>query len=186
MEFKDIVSIGGKPGLYQIVGRRKNGLIVESIDGKNKRFPTTLTQKVSVLEDISIYTIDGEEKLSNVFREILTQSGKGLTVPTSGASKDELGSFMSAILKNYDEDRVYPSDIKKVAQWYNILNEFGDIKTLTEEKKETKEEKGTKKPSTSASKKPGVKKANTKVKATNTKGAGAKKSTVMKASGRGK
>lgn len=188
MELKDIVSIGGKPGLYQIVGRRKNGLIVESIDGKNKRFPTNMTQKVSVLEDISIYTVEGEEKLVNVFREIVNQSEKGLGIPSSGASKDDLAGFMSTVLPSYDVERVYPSDIKKVGQWFSILKEFADIKSLTAEKKsDAKEEKTVKKAaSTSASKKPSVKKTNTKVKTPNSKGAGAKKSTVIKASGRGK
>lgn len=185
MELKDIVSIGGKPGLYHIVGRRTNGLIVESIDGAKKRLPTNMNQKVSVLGDISIYTIEAEEKLSVVLKEIHTQSGKGLSLPEKNASKEDLGEFMSKILKDYDTDKVYPSDIKKIIQWYSILNENSDIVKLTKESKEEKDSKNTGTKAKSTASKKNLSKSTPKVK-TNSKGAGAKKSTVMKASGRGK
>ena len=155
MELKDIVSISGKPGLYNIVGRRKNGLIVESIDKAKKRMPTNLTQKVSVLGDISIYTIEAEEKLAQVFKEVKKQVAAGLELPASGASKDDLGAFMGKVLNNYDTDRVYPSDIKKLIQWYMILDEYADMDKLVEEKKEEKEDsKSDSKAKTSSTKKP--------------------------------
>ena len=78
MELKDVVSIGGKPGLHQVVGRRTNGLIVESIDERKKRTPTSLTQKVSILEDISIYTYESDVKLRDVFKSLDTLVTGGL------------------------------------------------------------------------------------------------------------
>lgn len=185
MELKDIVSVSGKPGLYNIVGRRKNGLIVESIDAAKKRMPTNLTQKVSVLGDISIYTIEAEEKLANVLKELHKQVGAGLVLPASGASKEDLGAFMSKVLKDYDTEKVYSSDIKKLVQWYSILSEHTDITKLVEEKEENKEAKTDTKAKTSSTKKPTAKKSTPKVKA-NSRAGGAKKSSVVKASGRGK
>jgi hypothetical protein len=142
MELKDVVSIGGKPGLYQIVGRRKNGLIVETLDKAKRRMPTNITQKVSVLEDISIYTIDGEARLREVFRTIFEKEKGGTSVPDKAAGKDDLSSFMSEILPDYDEERVYQSDIKKLCQWYYILKEETNLEELVAEQKEESEPEG--------------------------------------------
>ena len=121
LELKDIVSIGGRPGLHKIIGRRQNGLIVETLHEPVKRFPTNLSQKISILEDISIYTMEGDERLGNVFKRIEEEERNGMAVPVKKASPAELKGFMETVLPNYDADQVYNSDIKKVIQWYGLL-----------------------------------------------------------------
>ena len=123
MELKDVVSIAGKPGLNLIVGQRPNGLIVETLDGQKKRFPTTLTQRVSILEDISIYTHEGDVKLFDVLRKLHVQVGNGLALIGKKNSGDEIRDFFKKVLPEFDEAQVYNSDIIKVAAWYTILKD---------------------------------------------------------------
>ena len=118
---KNILSITGKPGLYKLVSQGNNMLIVESlVDGK--RMPTYARDKIVSLGEISMYTMGEDIALS----EVLTKLGakEGLTVATidpKKASNDELHAFFAEVLPEYDRDRVYPSDIRKLVQWYNIL-----------------------------------------------------------------
>jgi hypothetical protein len=135
LELKDIVSIGGRPGLHKIIGRRQNGLIVETLHEPVKRFPTNLSQKISILEDISIYTLEGDERLGDVFKRIEEEEGNGMTLPAKKASPAELKSFMETVLPNYDADQVYNSDIKKVIQWYGLLK--GKVSFEVSENSET-------------------------------------------------
>lgn len=136
LAFKDIVSISGKSGLYKIIGRRNNGLIVESLDGTNKKFATSLTQKLSVLEDISIYTYEGDIKLKEVFQLLHTKVEGGLALPDKTASNDACRAFLRTVLPNFDEEKVYVSDIQKLISWYGILI---DKVSLEEEKPEDAE-----------------------------------------------
>ena len=154
MELKDIVSIGGIGGLHKIVGQRPTGLIVETIDKDAKRFPTNLTQKVSILEDISIYTIDGEASLSEVLLLIHKQDQEE-PAPNKKDPEDTIRGYMEKVLPNYDKERVYISDLKKLFHWYHILKDELDWKSLepeTDEKEESKDEKKTAAKKTSASK----------------------------------
>ena len=98
MELKDVVSIGGKPGLHQVVGRRTNGLIVESIDERKKRTPTSLTQKVSILEDISIYTYESDVKLRDVFKSLDTLVPGGLELVQKKDGGDAIRDFFRKVL----------------------------------------------------------------------------------------
>ncbi len=121
MELKDVVSIGGKPGLHLIVGRRPNGLIVESIDDRKKRTPTSLTQKVSILEDISIYTHDEDVRLRDVFKSLDAKVKDGLSIPVKKDGGDAIRGFFKEVLPNFDDEQVYTSDILKVCSWYTIV-----------------------------------------------------------------
>lgn len=119
---KDILAIGGHPGLFKMITQAKNGIIVESlVDGK--RMPTHATSKISALEDISIYTEMGDVALSEVLISIFE---KGLNVdPKSDAAT--LKSNFQKVVADYDSDRVYTSDMKKVFAWYKLLSEKGLI-----------------------------------------------------------
>ena len=119
MSLDKIVSISGKPGLYHLRAQTRTGFIAESLtDGK--KMPVGLRHNVSVLSEISIYTLDGETPLREVFAKIAEKENGGKAIDHKG-SKDELEAYFFEILPNFDEDRVYASDIKKVIQWYNLL-----------------------------------------------------------------
>lgn len=139
MNITGIISISGKPGLSKIVKQSRNGIIVESlIDGK--RFPVQGTERISSLEDISIYTYEEDVLLVDVFKKI-KQYTKGAKAISHKSSNDELKAEFEKIMPNYDQDRVYASDIKKVFQWFNLLLE----KDLLEEEEEGEKEKAEKK-----------------------------------------
>jgi len=135
-----ILAISGKPGLYKLVSRGNNSLIVETLDVQKKRMPIFGTDKVISLGDIAMYTDDEEVPLRRVFKNIFDkESGKKIALDYKKASKDELAAFMAEALPNYDRDRVYPADMKKLAQWYNILIENG-VTDFEEPKAEKTEE----------------------------------------------
>lgn len=121
-----VLAISGKPGLYKLVSRGNNSLIVETLDAQKKRMPIFGADKVISLADIAMYTDEEEVPLRRVFKNIFdNEGGKKVTLDYKKASKDELAAFMAQALPNYDRDRVYPADMKKLAQWYNILVENG-------------------------------------------------------------
>ena len=135
-----ILAISGKPGLYRLLSRGNNSLIVETLDAQKKRMPVFGADKVISLADIAMYTDDEEVPLRRVFKNILEkEGGKKTSLDYKKASKDELVAFMGEALPNYDRDRVYPADMKKLAQWYNILIE-NEITDFEEPKTEDKEE----------------------------------------------
>lgn len=130
---KTILSISGRPGLFKLVSQGKNMLIVESLTTK-KRMPAYARDKVVSLGDIAIYT-DGEEvPLSKVMTTIYEKNGKALD-PNSYKTNDEIRDFFLDVLPNFDQDRVYLTDIKKIISWYNLLLEAG-ITSFEEEKTE--------------------------------------------------
>ncbi len=133
MELRDVVAIGGKPGLHKIVGRRNNGLIVESIDDRKKRIPTSLTQKVSILDDISMYTYDDDVRLSEVFKNLDAQVKGGLEIPVKKDGGDAIRDFFRKVLPSFDEDQVYVSDILKLCSWYKILDGHIDFQAEPKE-----------------------------------------------------
>ena len=135
-----ILAISGKPGLYKLVSRGNNSLIVETLDAQKKRMPVFGTDKVISLADIAMYTDEEEVPLRRVFKNIFEkEDGKKTSLDYKKASKDELAAFMAEALPNYDRDRVYPADMKKLAQWYNILIE-NEITDFEEPKTENTEE----------------------------------------------
>lgn len=121
---KTILSISGRPGLFRLVSHGKNMLIVESLADK-KKVPAYAKDKVISLGDIAIYTNESEVPLHEVLTNIKNkENGEKASIKTS-ATPDELRAYMAEILPEFDRDRVYPSDIKKLIMWYNLLIESG-------------------------------------------------------------
>jgi len=132
---KEILSVSGKPGLYKLISQGKNMFIAESLIDK-KRIPVYSSDKVVSLGDIAIYTDNEEVPLANIFNTIKAkESGEKINQDPS-AKPDELRNYFAEILPNFDRERVYPSDIKKMINWYNILINAGI--TLFEEEEEDK------------------------------------------------
>ena len=131
---KEILAISGKPGLYRLIKRGANMLIVEVLDATHKRIPAYASDRVVSVSDISIYTDDGEDTpLANVFQSISEKNeGKPVAINHKKAENDEVIAFFKDALPNYDPDRVRVSDMRKVIAWYNILANEG-ITTFVEE-----------------------------------------------------
>ncbi|GGK65685.1 DUF5606 domain-containing protein [Rufibacter glacialis] len=124
-DLREIASISGMPGLYKIVAPTRNGIIVESLTEKPARSVAQARNRVSILQEISMYTNDEEHTvpLAEIFDRIRKQYGSDLPV-TSKSSTQELSAFLESVLPDYDQERVYASDMKKLAQWYVIVNQF--------------------------------------------------------------
>ncbi|PQJ32080.1 hypothetical protein BST92_09135 [Nonlabens arenilitoris] len=131
MSLENILSVTGKPGLYQLKTKTRNGFVVESLIDK-KTAIIGINHNVSVLKDISIYTYETEVPLKEVFQKIAEKENQGPSI-NHKVSKNELQSYFSEVLPNYDEDRVYASDIKKVVQWYNLLQSNDLLSSLSQE-----------------------------------------------------
>ena len=138
MKIEKIVAIAGKPGLYEVLSKGKNSIIVEALEDK-KRIPVTSLQNISALSDIAIYTFEEEVPLRQVLKNIYDKENGGKTIDFK-SDKSALVKYFGEVLPNFDEERVYPSNIKKVLQWYTILHAAGfDFSTILEEDKEEKE-----------------------------------------------
>lgn len=117
-----ILAIAGRPGLYRLVSQGRNMLIVETIDEKRRRFPAGVRDRVTSLNDVSMYTEGEDRPLMDVFEAIkLKEGGKPTELDFHKATHEQLADFMAAVLPDYDRTRVYDTDIKKLIQWYNIL-----------------------------------------------------------------
>jgi hypothetical protein len=139
MTIKEIASISGMSGLYKVLKPSKSGVIVESLDANQKRLLVSANQKVSLLDEISIYTINENVPLIDVLRSIKEKVGDKIKV--SGKSdNNELKAFMKSVLPDYDEERVYVSDIKKVVSWYIVLLGYPTVFEKEVEETEVKEE----------------------------------------------
>jgi len=137
---KTILSVSGKPGLYKLVSHGKNMLIIKSLVDK-KTIPAYAKDKVISLSDVAIYTETTEVPLHEVLTKIKEkESSEKITIKITAATPDELRAYLAEVLPDFDRDRVYPSDIKKLLTWYNILieNEFTEFTpSESEEVKET-------------------------------------------------
>src|SRR5690606_7953965 len=120
MSLEKVLAISGKPGLYKLITQTRGGFIAESLLDK-KRLSVNIHQNVSVLSEIAIYTLTEEVPLRQVLSKIKEKENGKATSVSHKDSKDVLEEYFFEILPDYDEDRVYPSDIKKVIQWYNLL-----------------------------------------------------------------
>jgi hypothetical protein len=125
MELSEIASISGKGGLFKVVKPGKSGVLLESLDAAKTRVVATATQRMSLLSEISIYTTtkEGTVSLAEVLKKIHQDFGNDLGIDAN-AESNELKSFLKSVLPEYDQDRVYTSDIKKLVKWYSILLEF--------------------------------------------------------------
>ncbi|MEA3316843.1 MAG: DUF5606 domain-containing protein [Bacteroidota bacterium] len=135
---KDILSIGGYSGLYKFISQGRNGIIVESLNTK-KRMNAQATAKVSALEDIAIFTYEEDMPLKDVFKKIYDKENGEKCINHKSSSK-ELKSYMLEVLPEYDEEKVYVSDIKKLLSWYNILQELNLLDFSKEEEEKEKED----------------------------------------------
>lgn len=119
MSLDKVLSISGKPGIYALKTQTRSGFVAESLlDGK--RITVGIRHNVSILSEIAIYTLSAEKPLREVFQKIKEKEDGGPTI-SHKVTRDELEEYFFNLIPDYDEDRVYPSDIKKVVHWYNIL-----------------------------------------------------------------
>ena len=137
-----ILAISGKPGLYRLVARGNGNLIVESIDEQKRRITAGSRDCVTSLRDVSMYTMDDDKPLMEVFESIKEKyNGQPVDIHTSKADKAQLYAFLDEVLPDNDADRIYPGDVKKLIQWYNILVQAGytDFLEANEEEEATAE-----------------------------------------------
>lgn len=133
MSLEKVLSISGKPGLYKMTKQTRSGFLAESLIDQ-KKISVSARHNVSLLTEIAIYTLTQEVPLREIFKKIATKE-EGKQTISHKVPKLELEEFFFGILPDYDEDRVYPSDIKKVVQWYNLLvkNGFTDFSEPAQE-----------------------------------------------------
>jgi hypothetical protein len=123
MSLEKILSISGKPGLYVLKVQTRTGFVAESLlDGK--KVTVSLKSNVSLLSEISIYTYEGEKPLAEIMQNIAKKENKGQTI-SHKEDNATLLSYFREVLPEYDEERVYASDVKKIVNWYNTLQERG-------------------------------------------------------------
>ena len=142
---KDILSISGYGGLYKFISQGRTGIIVEALEDK-KRMNASATAKISALEDIAIFTDVEDIPLKDVFKAIYDKENGGESI-NHKSSANELKDYFAEVLPDYDRDRVYVSDIKKVINWYNVLHKF-DMLNFEEAEEDKSEEKETEKKET--------------------------------------
>jgi Domain of unknown function (DUF5606) len=126
MNLTGIIAISGKPGLFKVVAQGKNNIIVESLEEK-KRFPAYSSDRISALDDISIYTYEEDKPLKEIYKTIFEKENGG-AILSHKEDLSKLTAYLLEVLPNYDQERVYPSDIKKLFQWYNLLLKAGELK----------------------------------------------------------
>ena len=148
IQLKDILAISGKGGLFKFIAQARNGIVVESLEDQ-KRHVAAATARVSSLEDIAIFTMDEEVPLADIFYMIYEKS-EGKEALSHKAQVEELKSQFKELVPEYDEDRVYVSDIKKVFQWYNQLLQHELLEVI--DKEEDQEEESAEKTKESAEK----------------------------------
>lgn len=154
MDISSVISISGMPGLYKVVAQSKNGVIVESLVDK-KRFPAFASSPISKLEDISIYTTTEDVPLKEVYTKIYDKEKGGKCIEPKNSDEKAMRAYIESVLPGYDKDRVHVSDLRKLFNWYNILQASGLLSA--EEKNEDGEDKS-KLADVEKSKAPGVKK----------------------------
>jgi hypothetical protein len=138
IQLKDILAISGKGGLFKFIAQARNGIVVESLEDK-KRHVAPATARVSSLEDIAIFTLEEEVPLADIFYMIHERSD-GKETLSHKAAAEELKNQFKELVPEYDEDRVYVSDIKKVFQWYNQLKQHQLLEVIDKEEDKEEEE----------------------------------------------
>ena len=122
-----VLTIAGKPGLFRMVAQTRSGVIATSLTDQ-KKIVTNLGQQINVLSEIRVFGLKDEMPLSDIFERMFQlEKGQSARVKPK-ASKDELESYFFEVFQDYDEDRVYSSDIKKIIQWYNLLLDSNELK----------------------------------------------------------
>jgi len=137
MELSEIVSITGMPGLYKVTGRRNDGLIVTGLADNKTQFVSGRNHMFTTLDNVTMYTTDEPVALKDVLKSI-KEKEKSSPVP-DGKDDAKMKSWLEAVLPNYDKEKVYVSDMKKLAKWYGLLNDKNLIEELISEKTEAAE-----------------------------------------------
>jgi len=172
MEFDKIVAVAGSPGLYYVIGQRPNGLILQEVGNPSRKFATGARQKVSVLADIAMFTEEEDVKLGDVFIAAKAIVDKGDTLPSKKDDEKLIKAGFEKVLPNYDKERVYTSDMKKMFGWFHTLNGNFDFSKINETPEEEEEgSKSTEKKTTKAKKKKPVAPKNLNKKVQNKSGA---------------
>jgi len=136
-----ILAIAGKPGLYKLVSRGKNNLIVEALDATHRRQPAFGTDRITSLGDVAMYSETDDVPLMTVLESMKKlENGKKASIDAKKATADELHDYFTKVLPEWDRDRVKNSHIQKLIQWYNILIEAGITDFADAEEEEAKEE----------------------------------------------
>jgi hypothetical protein len=185
MQLTGIISVAGQSGLHKVIARSKAGLIVENISDK-KRTAIQASEKVSTLEDIGIFTSEDDERIANIFDNIFAIEKGGATSVDHKADGATLAAYFVKVLPNYDTERVYASNIKKVIEWYNLLhaanlliaNEVKAEEVVTEGDEPAKTTKKAK--AEGAAKAPKATATKTATPRVNSKGSGGAKGTTRK------
>src|ERR1700756_4392356 len=137
MDLSGLISISGMPGLYKVVGQMKNGVIAESLTDK-KRIPVMASQQLSALEEISMFTTGENKPVSEILKTIFEKEKGGKCIDHK-ADEKQIVSYFADILPDYDKERVYVSNMRKLFNWYNSLQETGNLKLKEEGEKSTDE-----------------------------------------------
>lgn len=140
MKFNEIATVSGKSGLYKVLKPTRGGVILESMDEKKSKLVVGANQRVSILGEISMYTMteEGATPLEEVMKKIEKEFQGDLGLDAT-ADADELNAFLKHVLPDYDDTKVYPSDIKKLVSWYKIIRTFAP-ETLEEQTEEGESE----------------------------------------------
>jgi hypothetical protein len=139
MKFNEIATVSGKPGLYKVLKPTRGGVILESLDSKKSKLVVGANQRVSILGEISMYTMteEGASPLEEIMKSIDREFNGDLGLDAE-ADVDELRAFLKHVLPDYDANKVYPSDIKKLISWYKIIKaEAPEVFEKQEENKES-------------------------------------------------
>ena len=137
---QNILAISGKPGLYLMIARGTSTLIVETLDEQKRRFNVSARDRITSLNDVSIYTDDEDVKLMQVFESMKShEGGKPVALDVKNATKEQLADYVAQVLPNFDRDRVYPNDMRKLISWYNILVKNGQTDFIDPEDAEEEE-----------------------------------------------
>ncbi len=179
IDLTGIISISGQPGLFKIVAQSKNGIIVEGLSDK-KRSNVYASTKVSTLSDISMFTTGDDKPIEEIITSIFEKE-KGGAAPDNKADDKAVEKYFAEVLPDYDRDRVYISNIRKLLSWYNALQISGNLKEKEENKESDEKTKAAKAAADTkaAAKKTGAKKDTAKTKTS----AGVKKTTGVRKTG---
>ncbi len=141
MDLKEIIAISGLPGLFHMVHQRSNGMIVKSLDDQKARFVTARTHTFTALQNIAVYTNDGSIELEEALQMMMKQEKDSPPVDARQSDPVALYEYFEKVIPDFDRDKVYPNDIKKIIRWYHILKAHDLIKLPEKAPAKTTEEK---------------------------------------------
>jgi hypothetical protein len=133
MNLKNIISVSGLPGLHKLVATRNNGLVVADLEKGKTQFCSVRKHQFTPLETVAIYTIMDTVELEKIFSKMMDEKANGNILPDPKSPNPELMSYFKTILPEYDDERVFPGDVKKIIKWYNQLDSHGFLDASKDE-----------------------------------------------------